>query len=133
MEKTLENKAKLFALYWGQNIIEDEDNSGNKNIYPVVSSNMYCFQESVLLLNCLSKISEYDCLEISKICAKGWFSSYYDLRIENIKKFAYLYSRNSQEVTDYLRSKGYALPYTGLSVETLVEYGWVKLWEANHE
>jgi len=28
---------------------------------------------------------------------------------------------------DYLRSKGYALPYMGLSVEELIEYGWVEL------
>lgn len=30
-------------------------------------------------------------------------------------------------IVDYLRSKGYALPYMGLSVEKLVEYGWVNL------
>ena len=30
---------------------------------------------------------------------------------------------------DYLRSKGYALPYIDLSVKDLVEYGWVKLKE----
>jgi len=27
----------------------------------------------------------------------------------------------------YLQSKGYALPYMGLSVEQLIEYGWIKL------
>jgi hypothetical protein len=27
----------------------------------------------------------------------------------------------------YLVSKGYALPYMGLSVEQLIEYGWIKL------
>jgi hypothetical protein len=31
------------------------------------------------------------------------------------------------ELHDYLRSKGYALPWMGLSVDELVEYGWVKL------
>ena len=30
---------------------------------------------------------------------------------------------------DYLRSKGYAVPYMDLSVEDLVEYGWIKLKE----
>ena len=30
-------------------------------------------------------------------------------------------------VYDFLRSKGYALPWMGLSVEKLVEYGWVVL------
>lgn len=28
---------------------------------------------------------------------------------------------------DFLRSKGYALPWMGLSVENLVEYGWIKI------
>jgi DNA polymerase III gamma/tau subunit len=33
------------------------------------------------------------------------------------------------QIVDYLRSKGYALPWMGLSVETLQEYGWIKLAE----
>ena len=32
-------------------------------------------------------------------------------------------------IFDFLRSKGYALPFMGLSVEKLVELGWVKLSE----
>ena len=41
------------------------------------------------------------------------------------------YKRPSRSLigTDYLRSKGYALPYMDLSVEDLVEYGWIKLKE----
>lgn len=31
--------------------------------------------------------------------------------------------------TDYLRSKGYALPYMDLSVKDLQDYGWIKLEE----
>lgn len=30
------------------------------------------------------------------------------------------------EATDYLRSKGFALPYHDLTVEQLIEYGWIK-------
>lgn len=30
-------------------------------------------------------------------------------------------------ITDYLRECGYAIPFNGLSVNQLVEYGWVKL------
>lgn len=39
------------------------------------------------------------------------------------------YTRPSYSLAgaDYLRSKGYAMPYMGLSVEKLQEYGWVKL------
>lgn len=33
------------------------------------------------------------------------------------------------KVADYLRSKGYALPYMGISVEDQIKYGWIKLTE----
>lgn len=33
----------------------------------------------------------------------------------------------SQKYVDFLRSRGYALPFMGLSVEELVDRGWVKL------
>jgi len=36
-------------------------------------------------------------------------------------------------VYDYLRSKGYALPWMGLSVEQMVEAGWIKLQEVKDE
>jgi hypothetical protein len=31
------------------------------------------------------------------------------------------------DMGDYLRSKGYALPFMGLSVEKMIEYNWIKL------
>lgn len=31
------------------------------------------------------------------------------------------------EVWDFIRSKGYALPWLGLSVDKQIEYGWIKL------
>lgn len=36
---------------------------------------------------------------------------------------------NTSKLVDYLRSKGYALPWMGLSVEEMVEAGWIKLKE----
>jgi hypothetical protein len=40
------------------------------------------------------------------------------------------YLHNACNISDYLRSKGYALPWMGLSVEEMVEAGWIKLIEA---
>lgn len=40
------------------------------------------------------------------------------------------HSENILHVYDYLRSRGYALPWFGLLVEELVNRGWVKLKEA---
>ena|SRR5690606_29772386 len=50
----------------------------------------------------------------------------------DISNFRWVYKgeSNSQMVgvcIDYLRSRGYALPFMGLSVEELVNRGWVKL------
>lgn len=46
------------------------------------------------------------------------------------------FAHNSTDILhayDYLRSRGYALPYMGVSVETLVEWAWVKLKDTNNE
>lgn len=39
------------------------------------------------------------------------------------------YENEMVGVIDYLRSKGYALPWMGLSVEQQIEFGWIKLKE----
>lgn len=36
------------------------------------------------------------------------------------------------QIPDFLRSKGYAVPFMGISVDTLIEWGWVKLKEVNN-
>lgn len=48
-----------------------------------------------------------------------------------LHKPLYTPSRLIQEVIDWLRSEGYAVPYMNLNVQELVEYGWVKLIEDN--
>lgn len=41
----------------------------------------------------------------------------------------YRYNENIVHGIDYLRSKGYALPWMGISVKELVEMGWMELIE----
>lgn len=36
-------------------------------------------------------------------------------------------------VIDYLRSKGYALPFRDISIEQQIEYGWIKIIEPSNE
>lgn len=64
MENTLEKKATLFAQYWGQEVIEDVNNSVDKVIYPATGSNMYRFEESTLILKALSSITDEDYYEL---------------------------------------------------------------------
>ncbi len=104
LDNTIQNKAKFFALYWGQEVIVDTDNSGKKQIYPVHWSNMYRFEESYLELKDPSDFKDYNILR------------YIIMR----EDFPIFYS-------EYMRSQGYAFWYLGLSVEKQIEYGWIKL------
>lgn len=137
-ENTLENKAKFFAQYWGQHLII------MGSFLRIIDHLTLCNIENddILQLKPLSKISDEDALwtinnhyfkfenpilEISKLKAltKEIHISYIfnDATRHLILKPENLYPHNY----DYLRSKGYALPYMDLSVEELIEYGWIKL------
>lgn len=113
-EITLKNKAKFFALYWGQKILKD----GVVKYYYTVSGGPLSLLKSSyqLHLKPLSSITEEDAIAAGISKAK----------LSRYKMFPYLLS---PFMIDYLRSKGYALPYLGLSVEEMIEAGWIKLQE----
>lgn len=117
-----ENKAKFFAQYWNQEVIDHEDY--NREGCLKVSGEMIriCYDDYYLLLKPLSSISDEDAeiidLESEDYNENGWWD-----------KHGNFYWWSYADV-DYLRSKGYALPWMGLSVEEMVEAGWIKLTES---
>lgn len=112
MENNLENKAKFFAQYWGQEVLSDLTNGGDRILYPVEASNMYRIQESYLELKPLSSITDEDLDKTNYGCIEMILEKGYWLDVKN---------------SDLLRSLGYALPWMGLSIEQLQEYGWIKI------
>lgn len=105
MENTLENKAKFFAQYWGQKC--------GKNQYCNLSINKSnILNITHLELKPLSQISDENAKKLG---------------FTNSRDFLAVGNKDNRYNVDFLRSKGYALPYMDLSVEDLVEYGWVKL------
>lgn len=115
MENTLENKQKFFAQYWGQNI--GKIKSYHKDVKSKVSS-INIEGIDFLELTALELISEEHLKELTKItCAKYFIT----VGCSNITL------ENAIESILFLRSKAYALPYNGLSVEKMIEYGWVVL------
>lgn len=143
MENTLENKQKFFAQYWGQNVLKL-----SKEISPFVLNDRsrICSESGFLELTPLHLIRDEDAIDVEKI----WRNS--DFRIseyfKNIKGNEIIIGRNLsihwdenckinfenridtktiQYISDYLRSKGYALPYNGLSVQEMIQRGWVVL------
>ncbi|MCT3674461.1 hypothetical protein HZQ94_14835 [Elizabethkingia anophelis] len=153
MENNLENKAKFFAQYWGQKVfvghILEEVNSSY--IDPM-------YDTSILELKSLKDITDEDAWEIgirincwsSSERKQGWFKDdeMRELHIRQGKIFSsaigkdlgpgmsHPFAENSTDILDsydQLRAMGYALPYRGLSVEKLIEYGWVKLKKVDNE
>lgn len=139
MKNNLENKVKFFAQYWGVEAVRYNNytKSMTVNFVDFIDMKNGLFLE----LKPLSSITDEHVIKVANIF--GWKETEGD-SVEEIlkqgrktvnelfeKKFtiSYLALRLYFEVYDYLRSKGYALPWMGLSVEKLQEYGWIKLAE----
>ena len=87
--------------YYGQDILRSSTTINWKS--SVLTDKSPCIDEEFLLLKPISKISDYD--------------------------FTVVEGMDSIFRVDYLRSKGYALPWLGLSVPDLIQAGWVKFDE----
>lgn len=154
---TLENKAKFFAQYWGQTVFFSMlfGTIVRCESYYLHKDNIQ--ETDYLLLKPLSFITDEDAYYVgaSVNCwswaerKTDWFKDeeMKETHVEFGKMFAlaigkpyghghsHPFANNSTDILhgfDYLRSKGYALPWMGLSVETLIEYGWVKFKEVNN-
>ena len=126
-----ENKAKFFALYWGQEFFEwkyPEHATSTCVIKPVLGFIENYTQCGWLNLKPLSQITDEDAFLISKLIGVymedvyDWLTG--DCMHEDFQNpFTFLHA------TDYLRFKGYAIEWMGLSVEEMLEAGWIKLVE----
>ena len=146
-ENTLENKAKFFAQYWGQHVLYFSSDFLRKIDNLTLNS---IENDDFLELKPLSQISDKDVIqgitylynitrealgEILEIKHYDTFSSITTIEIGcNFKTSRSIHHwRGTKKIgsveADYFRSKGYALTYMDLSVEDLIDYGWVKLKE----
>lgn len=141
MENTLENKARFYSQYlftgvifkyqntsWGKEIV-DKESALDLSILDLIMSHTDIHEDyankvrnGFLDLKPLSSITDEDAFNYAKNYL-GWTDP------EDYKKW--FLDQGCQikghRHADYLRSQGYALPWMGLSVETLVEFGWIKL------
>lgn len=120
-------KCRFFAQYWGQKVMK-KNIEGLENFYSEPDGFIRGMtKESPLFLElkAISKISDEDAEHIMQLEAfiDGFLSDDFLEFLIDLKKGIC----NKFEVVDFLRSKGYAVPFMGYSVEDLVEMGWVRL------
>lgn len=145
-ENTLENKVAFFGNYYGAKIKHTLTTRWDK-----LKFGKNINEGHYLELTPLSQISDENAIEVAEMLIHRNFEIYNQKLGEEsnaIKAFFdpdendnyYLYKDLSfggesyvanyfelPKVYDYLRSKGYAVPWRDLSVDDLVSYGWVKL------
>lgn len=143
MKNTLENKAKFFAQYLGQKVLLSEE--GDLMTVGLHSSTWrYDIKNYKLQLKPFSQITDEDAIEAAKIM--DWFPLNERggkvINPELIEEFKNTWYhildwetslKGQLDVTDFIRSRGYALPYMGIPIEQQIEYGWVKLVEPNNK
>ena len=119
MELNLENKAKFFNQYRGQMVFKL---MGLLHTYRYPSERLekYDYVE----LKPLSSITDEDAINVE---FEGGSSHFIKVLESYGHEFNDLILKHNQ--IDYLRSKGYALPWMGISVEQMVSAGWIKLIE----
>ena len=136
MKNTPENKAKFFAQYWGQRIWRYNHTTGEKALLYInattIENKKHFGFGGFLELKPLSQITDEDAIEVAKL-SKSFFDDPKIWGRTVIKSFTTDCSSYSASVIlnieHYLRSKGYALPWMGISVEQQIEWEWVKLTE----
>ena len=129
MKNTLENKAKFFAQYWGQNILIYEPDLGYRRIvndYKIGNAD-----EFVALLKPLSQITDEDAIEVAKIITETVTQSNTGEEVEYFKeeilKDPEVLCYATSDTVDYCRSKGYAAKWNRIPVSQQVKWEWVEL------
>lgn len=148
MENTIENKQKFFAQYYGQEvligyggrILKLDSHNITASYLTIHETDEYINRIPYLELTDLSNITDEHAIEVAKIS-----------KLSNSIKGFKVYKNNNghtvvdnqtgsnpsgyrvideclyQDCVDFLRSKGYAVPFCGLSVDELIKRNWVKL------
>jgi hypothetical protein len=130
-----ESKAKFFASYIGCNFISDDclttldhiilDSDNPYGWINTIGQRIYTADGQIVLKD-LSSITDEQDIEVTKIFYP--LSENSAITEDEFSAFGINSpAKRIIELIDYLRSKGYALPFMSYSVEDMVQAGWIKL------
>lgn len=130
MKNNSENKLKFFAQYFGQNILKHKDFKESAHSFfsfTIININHYYLE-----LRSIESITDDECVEYYNMFCP-------DLYIEdNLKIYAFkdmlnhileskLFNCLELQETDFLRSKGFLVPFMNLTTDQILEFGWAKI------
>lgn len=135
---TLENKAKFIALHYGQKVYYQQNGKGGQELDPFHVSviTLMEIEHCKLLLKPTSSITNQDAIDLAVQILKYDKEDYHIQDLLHVgksvatifpKTFPQLRAETIVGIGDFLRSRGYALPWLGISVEKMSEWNWIKL------
>ena len=112
-------KCRFFAQYWGTKTLY----VGGVGLVEIGKGGWNLKHPDFFLqLKPLSKITDEDAISMYRGLERNYESA--NQFLEDYKSIGFL----EQSEVDFLRSKGYAVPFMGYSVDELVKTGWVQLF-----
>lgn len=118
------NKAKFFAQYWGQQCLFSILAGGVVKVESYFLHKENLQDGDYLQLKPLLSITEEDVIQVAYLNWPSMSGKPVDTNF--VKSLLDAFVHNSK-IYQYLQSKGYALPWMGLSVDEMVQAEWIKL------
>jgi len=131
MENTTEDKKKYFGLYYGQNVRNwTLNNAVNAKVNPSFMSK-WVVEHSYLSLTSPVNVSHPHAIKLAERTYSHPDNHTVAKGIALAQSVALAIAPDFCLVTasgmDFLRREGYATPYDTTPLETLIEWGWVKI------
>lgn len=134
MEISIEIKAKVFAQYWGQTILQTPGVNGLFEVNGIDLEDSSVFPHCKLKLKPLSSITDEDAIEVAKLIFEKSYSSdkkHDQLVLQKCQAEVFVKTMNDTPNTgveklfiyQFLQSRGYDLPQHLLNGKTLKEAG----------
>jgi len=127
IENNYLNEAKFRAIYIGQNVLSHPKND---EPYMLSSDMVFGERDRFLSLRSIESLTDDELIFISKLLGHKVFVG--DRYMRNIMNGAWLNQPLNVviQIIDYLRYISVLIPFMGLSMDDILEYGWAVIREA---
>ena len=121
-------KEAFFAQYWGQRVISYPDEIGGLRVV----EGHHCNEKTYLQLKPLESITDEDAIEcigkeLYEFNRDNENDGYFGFSASGMFLDMIEFYKNDRSSADFLRSKGYLLPFRQYSTEQLIESGIAKI------